>query len=115
MRLNESELSIRRTENALRLASMNLCHYIGRPLTTEIAVEGTLPEVPEDIQMQTSDITARPEYGILEKQSALARQQVKLSRSEMLPVWRPSATIWRPNCCGSKPMKRRWKPASGSI
>ena len=31
VKLNESELSLRKADNALRLASMNLCHYIGRP------------------------------------------------------------------------------------
>ncbi|MCD8266981.1 MAG: TolC family protein, partial [Prevotellaceae bacterium] len=31
---NESELNMRRAENALRLATMSLCHLIGKPLTT---------------------------------------------------------------------------------
>lgn len=84
VRLNDSELSIRRAENALRLSTMNLCHYIGRPLMSEIEVSGHLPEVPESISL-TSDITARPEYNILEKQTSIANQQVKLSRSELLP------------------------------
>ena len=35
--------------------------------------------------MQVSDITARPEYGILNKQIAIAEQEVKLNRSELLP------------------------------
>ena len=35
--------------------------------------------------MQVSDITARPEYGILNKQVAIAEQEVKLNRSELLP------------------------------
>lgn len=38
VKLNESELNLRRTENALRLATMNLCHLIGRPLTDRIEV-----------------------------------------------------------------------------
>ena len=33
VKLNESELNIRKADNALRLATMNLCHYIGKPLT----------------------------------------------------------------------------------
>ena len=32
VKLNESELNIRKADNALRLATMNLCHYIGKPL-----------------------------------------------------------------------------------
>ncbi len=85
VKLNESELNIRKAENALRLAQMNLCHLIGRPLTEHIEVSTDFPTVEADMQMQVLDITARPEYGILEKQVGIAQQQVKLSRSELLP------------------------------
>lgn len=85
VRLNESELSIRKAENALRLATMNLCHYIGKPLTANIRISGDFPEIEQDLRMQVSDITARPEYGILSSQVSIAQQQVKLSRSELLP------------------------------
>lgn len=85
VKLNESELSIRKAENALRLATMNLCHCIGKPLTADIRVEGTLPEVTAMTEMQANDISSRPEYGILESQTEIARQQVRLTRSELLP------------------------------
>ena len=85
VKLNESELNMRKAENALRLATMNLCHFIGKPLIADIQVSGDYPEVKENIMMQVSDITARPEYGILNKQVAMAKQQVKLNRSELLP------------------------------
>ncbi len=39
----------------------------------------------KDLEVQVLDITRRPEYGILDKQVAIARQQVKLNRSELLP------------------------------
>ena len=45
VKLNESELSLRKADNALRLASMNLCHYIGRPLTALIDISDDFPEV----------------------------------------------------------------------
>jgi len=85
VKLNESELSIRKAENALRLATMNLCHLIGKPLTSDIRVSGNFPEIKQDLEIQVLDITARPEYGILDKQVAIAKQQVKLNRSELLP------------------------------
>ena len=85
VKLNESELNMRKAENALRLATMNLCHFIGKPLIADIQVSGDYPEVKEDMMMQVSDITARPEYGILNKQVDMAKQQVKLNRSELLP------------------------------
>ncbi len=46
VKLNESELGIRRAENALRLASMNLCHLIGLPLLTPIVVPDGFGVVP---------------------------------------------------------------------
>ena len=85
VKLNESELNIRKAGNALRLATMNLCHYIGKPLGADIRTSDSFPEVEQDIQLQISDISARPEYAILNQQVAIAKQQVKLNRSELLP------------------------------
>lgn len=45
VKLNESELNIRKAGNALRLATMNLCHYIGKPLTSDIRTADNFPEV----------------------------------------------------------------------
>lgn len=44
VKLNESELNIRKADNALRLATMNLCHYIGKPLTADIRTADTFPK-----------------------------------------------------------------------
>lgn len=84
VKLNEAELSVRRAANAVKLAGMNLCHYIGRPLTDSVCIAEGFPQVDEAV-VQTSDISARPEYGILDRQTAIAHQQVKLTRSELLP------------------------------
>ena len=73
VKLNESELNIRKADNALRLATMNLCHYIGKPLTADIRTADTFPEVAQDIRLQTADISARPEYAILNQQVAIAK------------------------------------------
>lgn len=85
VRLNESELAVRKAENAFRLATMNLCHLIGKPLTADIHVSGNFPEIEQGLEIQVLDITARPEYTILDKQVAIAKQQVKQNRSELLP------------------------------
>lgn len=84
VKLNESELAIRKAENARRLAAMNLCRLLGRPLTEDICIENSFPEV-EESTVGTTDISARPEYAILTHQVDMARQQVRLSRSELLP------------------------------
>ena len=85
VKLNESELAIRKAENALRLANMNLCHLIGKPLIETLQISDDFPVIEQALQTQVNDITARPEYHLLDKQVALAKQQVKLSRSELLP------------------------------
>ncbi|MDO4949274.1 MAG: TolC family protein [Bacteroidales bacterium] len=83
VKLNESKLKLRQTENAVRLATMNLCHYIGLPLTEKPLVS---QELPPTIQVEnTSNIVNRPEYRMLEKKTELARQQIKLEWSERLP------------------------------
>ncbi len=83
VRQDESELGIRRAENALRLATMNLCHHIGKPLTSPVEVEGDLPDAGEGAS--APDITLRPEHGLLDSQTALSALQVRLAQSERLP------------------------------
>lgn len=38
VKVNEGALNLKRTENAVRLAKMNLCHYNGYPLDSEVDV-----------------------------------------------------------------------------
>lgn len=84
VRLNESELDLRRAENGYRLAMMNLCHYIGRSLSDKIETDSLLPEIGYASE-RASDIYNRPEYQMLERQSELARQKIVAARSEHLP------------------------------
>lgn len=84
VKLNESLLAVRKAENGLRLATMNLCHITGRPLTEKIEVSGTLPQFSA-VTTPDADITNRPEYMMLEQKSEIARQQVRMARSESLP------------------------------
>ncbi|MBQ8442299.1 MAG: TolC family protein [Bacteroides sp.] len=85
VKLNESELAIRKAQNALRLANMNLCHLIGKPLTETLQISDDFPVIEQAFETQVNDITARPEYALLNKQVDIAKQQVKLTRSELLP------------------------------
>lgn len=84
VKLNESELNLRRAENGHRLAVMNLCHYVGRPLTDKIDIEGSLPSMEAD-NIQHGGISNRPEYLMLEQQSELAKQKITVARAEYLP------------------------------
>ena len=85
VKMNEAELSLRKADNAVRLATMNLCHCIGRPLDTDLRVSDELPNVDDAVDVYAGDISGRPEWAILSGQVAINEQQVKLSRSELLP------------------------------
>lgn len=85
VKLNESELQMRRAENALRLATMNLCHLIGSPLDSKVAVSEAYPEVDMMREGQSADIGRRPEAAMLDKKVEIAGQEVRLSQSELLP------------------------------
>lgn len=80
---NECLLSVRKAENALRLATMNLCHLIGYPLHSVVMVSDELPEVPPIEEW--GEIADRPEYAILQNKVAISAQQIKVNRAELLP------------------------------
>lgn len=85
VRRSEVELQLMRADNAIRLASMNLCHVMGLPLDTPVAVSMDYPVVDEALALQPTGVEARPEYGLLEAQTSLAGQQLKMARGEMAP------------------------------
>lgn len=85
VKLNEAELQLRRAENAIRLARMNLCHIIGLPLESPIIVSESFPESSTTNELPMADITLRPEYTLLTQQIDLKHQEIKLTRSDFLP------------------------------
>lgn len=85
VKLNEVELQLRRARNGVRLAKMNLCHVTGRPLTDDVTVRSEYPAVSDAQELQAYDVSARPEYAMLDYRTQLAGQQVRMARSEMMP------------------------------
>lgn len=87
VKLNEAELQLRRAENAIKLARMNLCHVIGLPLDSPVSISESFPEseVSGGNNMPAADITLRPEYTLLTQQIDLQHQQTRLTRSDFLP------------------------------
>ena len=86
VKVSEAALQVRQAENGQRLAAMNLCHYIGLPLTSAIEVETeSITANPNTLVDEKANVTSRPEYNVLELKSELASRQVKLERSEYLP------------------------------
>ncbi len=84
VKLDESRLNLRRSENAIRLATLNLSHYIGRSLTDPVEVNGELPSVDYSLALST-DISERPEVRMLAHKSELLHQKSNLARAELLP------------------------------
>lgn len=81
---NEALLQLKRADNGVELSMMSLCHMVGLPLDSRIAVpDGFDDGTPE--MVWTGDVTERPEYAMLDGQARLKEQQVKLIRSDFLP------------------------------
>lgn len=85
VKYGESQLAVKKAENAIRLAQMNLCHVIGLPLTTNIEIENAYPNLPHSPTPSETTINSRQEYQMLNKQIEIAEQQLKIQRSDALP------------------------------
>ena len=85
VKMDEVELQLRRAQNGVRLAKMNLCHVIGRPLLNEVEVSSEYPVVADLAECQAADISLRPEVAILDARAEMAAKQVDMIRAEMLP------------------------------
>lgn len=85
VKYGESQLAVKKAENAIRLAQMNLCHVIGLPLTTNIEIENAYPNLPHSPTPTETTINSRQEYQMLNKQIEIAEQQLKIQRSDALP------------------------------
>lgn len=85
VRISEVKLQIRRAQNGVRLATMNLCHAIGSPLDTPLQVTADYPAIDDAQALATMNVQSRPEYQALAYQTQLAEQDVKMARAEHLP------------------------------
>ncbi len=85
VKLDEVQLQLTQAENAIRLATMNLCHVTGMPLSSRVAVSSEYPRVDDALLLRSGDVTSRPEYAMLEAKAQVARQEVNASRAAWLP------------------------------
>ncbi len=94
VKVSEAELQIRQAENGIRLATMNLCHYIGLPLTSRIDVDlDAFGQSPEKVLDPNATINQRPEFSVLDLKSEIAAKKVKLAKSEFLPQVAMAASV----------------------
>ena len=82
---SDAELKIRQAENGIRLARMNLCQLIGKPLDSMIdPVPDQDSDMVEPVDKDAS-ATSRTEYQLLDLKSQLAWERVRLEKSAYLP------------------------------
>lgn len=82
---SEIDYQLQRARNGADLCRMVLCRVIGSEFDTPIEPTDTVFVVSAP-EIATSNIEARPEYRMLEKQVAAGEQKIRDARSEMLPV-----------------------------
>ena len=82
---SDAELKIRQAENGIRLARMNLCQLIGKPLDSQIdPVQQSDDDIVEMVDKNAS-ATDRTEYKLLELNSRLAYEKVRMEKSAYMP------------------------------
>ena len=81
----DAELKIRQAENGIRLARMNLCQLIGKPLDTKI--EPLQDQEPDFVGLVDKDarVSDRTEYQLLDLKSHLSWEKVRLEKSAYMP------------------------------
>ena len=90
---NEAELLVSKANNGVALSRMNLCRVIGVDLYSQVDVNDSLcAESTLNLLDMGNDITARPEYNLLEKQVELKLKEVALTRADFLPQLGVSAS-----------------------
>jgi outer membrane protein len=88
VKLNESEMTLTKAENGLKLSKMNLNQICGMPFGTDY----TLADIDkvDELNLQLGDsvktsIASRPETQLLEENVNLAKSEVNLARSRFMP------------------------------
>lgn len=81
----DAELKIRQAENGIRLARMNLCQLIGKPLDSKI--EPLQDQEPDFVGLVDKDarVSDRTEYQLLDLKSHLSWEKVRLEKSAYMP------------------------------
>ena len=84
VKINEAKLSLKRSENSVRLAKMSLCHLMGMPISKDIDVINNLSDI-KAVDTNIHSVENRLEYKILSENIQLKNQEIKAVRSDFLP------------------------------
>lgn len=81
----ELHYQLQKAQNGAELCQMSLCRMIGADFDTQIEAVDTTFSVSEPGRL-ASEIDARPELLLLEKQVIAEQEQIRMARADMLPT-----------------------------
>lgn len=82
---NNAKLMQSKAQNGRNLAKMNLCHYLGLPLLSDLEIDQTDFDKIIPVDSLTGSIANRYDYQLLEKQTELKQKEVDIARADYLP------------------------------
>lgn len=78
---------LQRARNGLELARMALCRVVGLGYDAQLLPADSLAQTsPQPLPEADNDVTARPEYRILQKQAEMKSLNTKMVRADFLPL-----------------------------
>lgn len=85
---NNARLNLQKAQNGLELSRMELCRVTGLPFDTRIVAADTIIKTSQPISPGIDEINTRqrPEYRLLEYNTRMSEQNIKMVRSEYLPT-----------------------------
>lgn len=85
---NEARLQLQKARSGRELTRMALCRVIGLPFDTQVITTDTVlvGEVIATPESGLAQLQNRPEYRLLQKNTELAEQQLKIVRADFLPT-----------------------------
>ena len=83
---SEIKYQTQKVKNGADLCRISLCRVIGAEYDTQIELTDTLFVADKPMRILNSDLSNRPELNMLQKNVEINKQQIKMVRSDMLPM-----------------------------
>lgn len=83
---SEIKYQTQKVKNGADLCRISLCRVIGAEYDTQIELTDTLLVADKPMRILNSDLSNRPELNMLQKNVEINKQQIKMVRSDMLPM-----------------------------
>lgn len=83
---SEIKYQTQKVKNGADLCRISLCRVIGAEYDTQIELTDTFFVADKPMRILNSDLSNRPELNMLQKNVEINKQQIKMVRSDMLPM-----------------------------